>query len=79
MRPLTIGSVGIGPRVTSAPGGHVGLDEAANQIFDYTRLGLAVETTVIATIVPHEPLFLLDAGCGKLSVRTRPCHLRLRG
>jgi SAM-dependent methyltransferase len=45
-------------------GGDVGLDEAANQIFYYTRLGRLLEIIGDRNSV-GEPLFLLDAGCGK--------------
>lgn len=45
-------------------GGDVGLDEAANQIFYYTRLGRLLEIIGDRNSV-DAPLFLLDAGCGK--------------
>jgi len=45
-------------------GGDVGLDEAANQIFYYTRLGRLLEIIGDRNSL-NEPLFLLDAGCGK--------------
>lgn len=45
-------------------GGHIGLDEAANQVFYYTRLGKLLEIVGDRNSL-DEPLFLLDAGCGK--------------
>ena len=45
-------------------GGHIGLDEATNQIFYYIRLGKLLELLGDLNS-PGEPLFLLDAGCGK--------------
>ena len=45
-------------------GGQIGLDEAANQIFYFTRLGKLLEI-IGDRNTPSEPLFLLDAGCGK--------------
>ena len=45
-------------------GGQIGLDEAANQIFYFTRLGKLLEI-IGDRNSPNEPLFLLDAGCGK--------------
>jgi len=45
-------------------GGDVGLEEAANQIFYYTRLGRLLEIIGDRNSL-GEPLFLLDAGCGK--------------
>lgn len=45
-------------------GGLIGLDEAANQIFYFTRLGKLLEI-IGDRNSPNEPLFLLDAGCGK--------------
>ena len=45
-------------------GGHIGLSEAANEIFYRIRLGKLLE--LIGTLnAPAEPLFILDAGCGK--------------
>jgi 2-polyprenyl-3-methyl-5-hydroxy-6-metoxy-1,4-benzoquinol methylase len=51
-------------RSTLRSGGHIGLDEATNQIFYYTRLGKLLEI-IGDRNSPEEPLFLLDAGCGK--------------
>jgi 2-polyprenyl-3-methyl-5-hydroxy-6-metoxy-1,4-benzoquinol methylase len=45
-------------------GGHIGLDEAANQIFYFTRLGMLLRIIGVRNSV-SAPLFLLDAGCGK--------------
>ena len=45
-------------------GGQIGLDEASNQIFYFTRLGKLLEI-IGDSNTPSEPLFLLDAGCGK--------------
>ena len=45
-------------------GGHVGLSEAANEIFYRVRLGKLLE--LIGNLnAPNEPMFVLDAGCGK--------------
>ena len=45
-------------------GGHIGLSEAANEIFYRVRLGKLLE--LIGNLnAPNEPMFLLDAGCGK--------------
>ena len=45
-------------------GGHLGLSEAANEIFYRVRLGKLLE--LIGNLnAPDEPMFLLDAGCGK--------------
>lgn len=45
-------------------GGHIGLSEAANEIFYRIRLGKLLE--LIGTMnAPAEPMFVLDAGCGK--------------
>jgi len=45
-------------------GGHRGLSEAANEIFYRVRLGKLLE--LIGDLnAPNEPMFVLDAGCGK--------------
>ena len=45
-------------------GGHIGLSEAANEIFYRVRLGKLLE--LIGNLnAPNEPMFVLDAGCGK--------------
>jgi 2-polyprenyl-3-methyl-5-hydroxy-6-metoxy-1,4-benzoquinol methylase len=45
-------------------GGHIGLSEAANEIFYRVRLGKLLE--LIGDLnAPSEPMFVLDAGCGK--------------
>jgi len=45
-------------------GGHRGLSEAANEIFYRVRLGRLLE--LIGDLnAPNEPMFVLDAGCGK--------------
>jgi SAM-dependent methyltransferase len=45
-------------------GGHIGLSEAANEIFYRVRLGKLLE--LIGNLnAPSEPMFVLDAGCGK--------------
>ena len=45
-------------------GGHIGLDRASNEIFYARRLGALLEIIGDYTSVA-EPLFVLDAGCGK--------------
>jgi 2-polyprenyl-3-methyl-5-hydroxy-6-metoxy-1,4-benzoquinol methylase len=45
-------------------GGHIGLSEAANEVFYRIRLGKLLE--LIGNLnAPAEPMFVLDAGCGK--------------
>jgi 2-polyprenyl-3-methyl-5-hydroxy-6-metoxy-1,4-benzoquinol methylase len=45
-------------------GGHIGLSEVANEIFYRVRLGKLLEL-IGNTNAPAEPMFVLDAGCGK--------------
>jgi 2-polyprenyl-3-methyl-5-hydroxy-6-metoxy-1,4-benzoquinol methylase len=45
-------------------GGHIGLDHASNEIFYARRLGVLLEIIGDHTSAA-EPLFVLDAGCGK--------------
>jgi 2-polyprenyl-3-methyl-5-hydroxy-6-metoxy-1,4-benzoquinol methylase len=45
-------------------GGHIGIDQAANEVFYARRLGKLLEIIGDRTS-PGAPLFVLDAGCGK--------------
>lgn len=45
-------------------GGHIGMDHAANELFYALRLGRLIDVLGDRTS-PREPLFVLDAGCGK--------------
>ncbi|MQA83985.1 MAG: methyltransferase domain-containing protein [Streptosporangiales bacterium] len=45
-------------------GGHIGLDRAGNEMFYARRLGTLLEI-IGDGANPADPLFLLDAGCGK--------------
>lgn len=45
-------------------GGHIGMDHAANELFYALRLGRLIDVLGDLTS-PREPLFVLDAGCGK--------------
>jgi 2-polyprenyl-3-methyl-5-hydroxy-6-metoxy-1,4-benzoquinol methylase len=47
-----------------ASGGHIGLDRAGNEIFYALRLGTLLRL-IGDTSSPGDPLFVLDAGCGK--------------
>ena len=45
-------------------GGHIGMDHAANELFYALCLGRLIDVLGDLTS-PREPLFVLDAGCGK--------------
>ena len=45
-------------------GGHIGMDHPANELFYALRLGRLIDVLGDRTS-PREPLFVLDAGCGK--------------
>jgi 2-polyprenyl-3-methyl-5-hydroxy-6-metoxy-1,4-benzoquinol methylase len=61
-------------------GGHIGLDEPTNEFFYLLRLGKLLE--LIGDLnSPDEPMFLLDAGCGKgrIAAALSACGFRVDG
>jgi SAM-dependent methyltransferase len=61
-------------------GGHVGLDESANEFFYLLRIGKLLELVGDLNSL-GEPMFVLDAGCGKgrIAAAMASCGFRVDG